>query len=82
MSSVGSISPDMSLPGFPTATSRGRDSTSHVVFSGLRQGQPKIVMTSASSGMGAALFPPGFPPSLLPLEGAPDVMNFLSWCSP
>jgi hypothetical protein len=60
----------------------GRDSTSHVVFSGLRQGQPKIVMTSASSGMGAALFPPGFPPSLLPLEGAPDVMNFLSWCSP
>jgi hypothetical protein len=33
-------------------------------------------MTSTSTGLGAILFPPGSPPSTLPLEGATDVMDF------
>jgi hypothetical protein len=47
-------------------------------FLGLRQGQPKIVMTSTFPVMGAALFPPlpPPPPGLAPLEGSLDVMNF------
>jgi hypothetical protein len=36
-------------------------------------------MTSGSPGMGAALFPPRSPPGLLPLEGAPNVMNFFRY---
>jgi hypothetical protein len=57
MSSVGSVSTDMPLPGSPTAISRGGgwDSTRHVMFSGSRQGQLKIVMTSAPLGMSVAL---------------------------
>jgi hypothetical protein len=48
-------------------------------FLGLRQGQPKIFMTSTFPVMGAALFPPLPPPplpGLAPLEGSLDVMNF------
>jgi hypothetical protein len=47
-----------------------------VVFLVLRLGQSKIVMTSTSSGMGTALFPPRSPPGFLPLENAPDIMKF------
>jgi hypothetical protein len=35
-----------------------------------------MATTSASSGMGAALFPSGSLPDLLLLVGGPDVMNF------
>jgi hypothetical protein len=51
-------------------------STGHKVFLGPRRDQPKIVVTSTFPTMGAALFPPRSPPSLLPLEKVPDVMNF------
>jgi hypothetical protein len=50
--------------------------TSHATFLGPRRGQRKIVMTSASLEMGVAFFPLGSPPGLLPLEKAPDVINF------
>jgi hypothetical protein len=35
-------------------------------------------MIFASPGMGATSFPPRSPPGLLPLEKAPNVMNFFT----
>jgi hypothetical protein len=41
------------------------------------RGQSKIVVTYATPGLGAALFPPGSSPGFVPLEKAPDVVIFL-----
>jgi hypothetical protein len=60
---VGSISLDMPLPGSPAAMRRGsRPQLATLLFLGPRGGQLKIVMTPTSLGMGAVLFPAGFPP--------------------
>jgi hypothetical protein len=67
----------MPRPGFPYHNEQGvQDSTSHKAFPVLEQDQPTTVMTSASLGTGAILFPPGSLLGLSLLEGAPNVINF------